>query len=197
MRILWLEWPGRRVLVEGLDGPRRFHHLACGVVGVQYAVPGEVRWAYFDVDSGNLLHEWGWDSRLRWGGLLEEYDAMERSHLAKAKARKAASNADSELEDAELARRYPAVLAFLASNVDEEGKARERSKVTIFAEGGKLKASLVDVWGEQSLFVTIGKPEDAFKALEKALEVEEPDWRPWRTRSKEAERKVTLRGKRV
>lgn len=99
--------------------------------------------------------------------------------LKKAALNKAAQVGEVEVDDAAFCSSYPALAAFLLLTFTEDKQFRELSSVKVFAEGGCWKACLVDHNAKANLFVTIDKPQDVFKALDKALRAEKPDWRKW------------------
>lgn len=88
--------------------------------------------------------------------------------------------AEFEVADADFAKKYPYLYAFLTANIGPDKKPRDRATLSFFAEGGTWKAAFNDKDSRASLFVTLGKPQDLFGAIEHALEKEQPEWRPWR-----------------
>lgn len=102
-----------------------------------------------------------------------------------ATARPAAANRANEVTDDAFATKHPALFAFMTASTSE-GQPRELCKVQVFADAGVWKAALHDPNTEHSLFVTLGTPGDVWKALEKALTAETPEWRGW---SKQTKRK--------
>lgn len=96
-------------------------------------------------------------------------------------ARKAQSTTKkgAEASCSVLLKRCPAVHEFLTLTVID-GKPRETSSVSIFAEGGRWKASLADKDAECSVYVTADTPDGLWDALEAALTGSDTDWRAWR-----------------
>jgi hypothetical protein len=110
----------------------------------------------------------------------KKVDEIMLEFLKKAASKTAAKVAQAEVDDPEFAKKFPYLNAFMVSNVGADEKPRERSKVQVFCEGGNWKASLTDYDSKCSIFVTIEAPAEAFKALEKALAGDKPDWRRWK-----------------
>jgi len=105
-------------------------------------------------------------------------DKMQQSilaHLAKATLKMGAKPAALEVDDSDFAKACPILYAFLAANENGAGKARERSSLSIFCEGGRWKVSLNDRDVEASLFVTLDTITDAFDAIERQLAKDDPD----------------------
>jgi len=99
--------------------------------------------------------------------------------LKKAAAAKAATGPkETEVTADGFAEKFPATFAFLAAST-ADGKPRELCKLQVFADSGVWKAALHDPNTEHSIFCTLGSPQDVFKAVEKALTAESPDWRSW------------------
>lgn len=102
--------------------------------------------------------------------------------LKKAKAAKAAASPkETEVQDEAFQSKHPALFAFLAQLTDD-GAPRELCKIQLFADQGHWKAALHDGNTESSLFLTLGKPQDVFLALEKALTADAVEWRSWTKR---------------
>lgn len=133
-----------------------------------------------DSSSGAVLGEshYVWDIRTfeQW----EMISTMNKDLLKKASIAADAVVADSEIDDPKFCERYPTLACFLLLNVTADGEVRERSKICVFAEGGRWKASLQDTASRASLYVTLTAASEAFPALEKALNAERPDWRRWK-----------------
>jgi hypothetical protein len=123
------------------------------------------------------------NTRRNWLADLGGYHNM-LEHLRKAAGKALSAPGEMEVTDEKFAADFPALFCFLSANVDGEGELRERCKIQIFAEGGSWKCCLMDAGMEASIFVTLKVPGDAFKALEKALSVDKPDWRRWRLKRK-------------
>lgn len=104
---------------------------------------------------------------------------MQTDWLAKAAAaRNAATTTGKAVTDEKFAAKFPALTAFMTC-VEQNGVPRETSKLQLFVDDGAWKVAFHDPNTEHSLFLTLGGPEDAFKAVEKALTSERPDWRAW------------------
>lgn len=110
----------------------------------------------------------------------KKVDEIMLEFLKKAATKTAAKIAQAEVDDPDFAKKFPYLNAFLVSNVGTDEKPRERSKVQVFCEGGNWKASLTDYDSKASVFVTLEGPADVFKALEKAIASDKPDWRRWK-----------------
>lgn len=95
-----------------------------------------------------------------------------------ATAKPLAAQRDNEVSDEVFANKHPALFTFLTATTNE-GKPRELCKLQVFADAGAWKAALHDPNTEHSIFVTLATPGDVYKALEKALTAESPDWRAW------------------
>jgi len=115
---------------------------------------------------------------------MEELYAMGNKLLAKASKGTAGSRGKQTGLSAKFSKEYPYLAAFLSEDTDAEDKPRDRSKLTIFDDGGAVKATLSDPSQECSLYVTVREPGEAFAAVEKALQVDDPDWRQWPKSSK-------------
>lgn len=99
--------------------------------------------------------------------------------LKKAATAKAAMGPrETEVAVDGFAEKFPALFSFMATNT-AEGKPRELCKLQLFADQGVWKAALHDPNTEHSLFCTVQTPQDVFKAVEKALTADSPDWRSW------------------
>lgn len=125
---------------------------------------------------------WSWEGLPFDGttpGALERALEMGNAHLAKASRGKAGKPLDSAQLPQSFERDYPILSAFLSEDQDADDKPRDRSKLTLFLDATGLKAALTDPTREASLYVTISAPGDAFRALERALQEDEPDWRAW------------------
>lgn len=106
---------------------------------------------------------------------------MATDWLAKAAAAKALlEGREGQWDGDEFGLKHPALMAFM-TQLHHDGVARELCKVTVFADQGEWRAALHDANTECSLFVTLKRPQDAFQALEKALQADRPDWRHWKT----------------
>jgi hypothetical protein len=108
-----------------------------------------------------------------------DYEDLMNEYLRKSASAAKAQKAGKEVEDDAFEKSFPALSAFLTETQGVDGSPRELCRVTVFADRGRWKASLVDPGTEHSLFVTLERPQDAFKALEKALSGSEVDWRAW------------------
>ena len=105
---------------------------------------------------------------------VRNMDWLKKAAVAKA----AVANKETEVADEVFAGKFPALFAFMAQLRDETG-GRELCKLQLFADAGVWKAALHDPNTEHSLFLTLGSPPDVFKAVEKALTADCPDWRSW------------------
>lgn len=100
--------------------------------------------------------------------------------LKKRASKQLSKAADFELVDEKFAAECPVLFGLVTANHDGEGELCQRCKIQVFAESGSWKACIMDPETEHSLFITLRTPSDVFKALEKALGVDRPDWRKWR-----------------
>jgi len=99
--------------------------------------------------------------------------------LAKAAAARTSATSNGKIvTDEKFAAKFPALTAFMTCT-EQNGTPREPSKLQLFTDDGTWKVAFHDPNTEHSLFLTLGGPEDAFKAVEKALTSERPDWRAW------------------
>jgi len=90
------------------------------------------------------------------------------------KVRQAACPADEEFKV-----EYPAIWDFLTCDKHSDGKARQRSTLTVFADLGAWKASLNDRDAKCSGFVASDTFCGVLKALEEQLADGTLDWRSW------------------
>jgi len=105
--------------------------------------------------------------------------------MKKPTASAASGSADSNLmPDSKLRKSYPQVSDYLTMTKWDDGTARTPSTVTLFVEGGVLKAALNDREMKRSLYVTSMSLEGAIGLLEEALATDTADWRLWSGGSK-------------
>jgi len=110
---------------------------------------------------------------------------MSREFLRKQASKAEAKQTDFEASCPKFEKSHPNLFGFMACNVGlEDGTVRERSKVSIFCEGGRFKAALHDPETGASIYTTLDTPSEALDGLEQALEEEKPDWRKWGKKSK-------------
>lgn len=189
------EVPNQRIWVEGFKRPLRLVDLIPRVA-VGWRPIKDVRYFYFfDTRTKECLGiYWYTLSDLR--QLSEEEVVMlELSFLKKAKAKADASDGQWEMTDPAWAGKYPHLAVFMWANLDEDGEPRQRSALKIMVESGQWKACLIDAQTRKSLWVTLKAPEEAFKALDKALAANEPDWRFWKNDGKPEGKKRGWTGK--
>lgn len=72
---------------------------------------------------------------------------------------------------------YPNVWAFLFQSSWEDGSAREVGSLTLFGDGGRLKACVNDKDGHRVAFVTGAGLDELLEVLEVGLESDGLDWR--------------------
>jgi len=73
----------------------------------------------------------------------------------------------------------PLLCSYLADEFWDDGQSRQPSTLTIKQEDGRLNMALNDRDEGASLYVTADDVSRGLKALEKALESSNPDWRRW------------------
>lgn len=84
-------------------------------------------------------------------------------------------------EDSDAAQSHPAIYQLL-SQAKVDGKYRAGAKLTLFADDGRLKASLYDPDTQQVWFGTLEALTGALEAIEGMLEAEKGEWRKCRDR---------------
>lgn len=147
---------------------------------VDFYKEGRRRIVAVDTKSGEQLGYLEMD-HLEYQGLsVEECEKMGKELLRSAQAAKAAKNGEYEIEDDKFRDAYPYCFEFVSSNTDADGKPRERSKVSVFVDGGRWKACLTDPTAKASLYVTLDGLGTLWDTLELALREPKPDWRGWK-----------------
>jgi len=86
-------------------------------------------------------------------------------------------------KDEEFELEYPAIYALLAA-ARMDGKWRVGASVTIFCDGGELKAVVSDRQTDQSLFLTLDAGKPVWEQLEGFVRNHPEDWRAKREASK-------------
>lgn len=104
---------------------------------------------------------------------------MKRSFLP---SRKAVIEGTPYYEDADMGERYPALYELLCSSQSADGKGRLPASLSLFAEGGRLKACISDRTTNMVWFVTLKGCEDVLGQIEQALERDAGEWRPKKAR---------------
>lgn len=87
-----------------------------------------------------------------------------------------------EPEDKKFLRDYPTLFAYLTDERWEDGKARERSTVTLVIEGGLFRACINDRALSRSLWRSGPSLAECLTAIEKALAGPGGDWRAFKGR---------------
>lgn len=100
--------------------------------------------------------------------------AKAKSFLPRAPEAKAAS--PYHWVSAEFSESYPAIFDLLAT-AKIDGEDRQGATITVFADAGKLKASIHDRHTDQSLFVTLDSPLGLWEALERYVVANPDEWR--------------------
>jgi len=102
-----------------------------------------------------------------------------KSLLAQGRGKVPVNGRKRESADALFAKQFPVLNAFMSELVDEEGKDRDVGKVTVFFDGGQVKASLSDPTNTASVYVSCDAVGDVWAALEAVLTSGDADWRAW------------------
>lgn len=84
-------------------------------------------------------------------------------------------------EDADMAQQYPALYDLLC-NARRDGKWRTGARLGIFADDGKLKASVWDEDTSQVWFATLDGLSGALEAIETMLQEGRGEWRERKNR---------------
>jgi len=100
--------------------------------------------------------------------------AKARSFLPQPPEARAAS--DFHWESPEFQKSYPAVFALLAT-AKVDGEARQGATITIFADGGRIKASVFDRHTNQSLFLSLDSPLGVWEEVERYVVSHPDEWR--------------------
>lgn len=79
---------------------------------------------------------------------------------------------------------HPLLWEHLSSGIYDDGSSRETSTLSVFVDGGTLKAALNDRQERRSLYVTAHGLRELLDALEVKLEGSDGDWRMWKGGSK-------------
>jgi len=161
-----------------IRGTERFYCGDRAAVWVHHHSHG-TRISYHEPPGGEPLYSEGMPS-LRWfrhgfderGIFLGNFVKRARETLKK-------NGQANYPDDAGFSEQYPALWDFMTTDRWDDGKARQRSTLTIFCEGGAFKASLNDRDGKCSGFTTAATFSDVLGALEEALQNETIDWRAW------------------
>lgn len=80
-------------------------------------------------------------------------------------------------KDADLEKSHPAIYTMMAATVDDDGKPRQTSTLTIVMEDGLVKGGLKDRDRNASIWRSSKSLKGLFDALEGALMSGEADWR--------------------
>lgn len=79
--------------------------------------------------------------------------------------------------DERFQKKWPAVYEYMTASVDEDGKERKASSLTLFAEDGSLKACFTEKNANAVLFVAGKTLEALLTALEGLLTAQDTPWR--------------------
>lgn len=85
-------------------------------------------------------------------------------------------------EDATMGETYPALYELLCSSRDAEGKARLAASLSIFVEGGRLKACIADKSTSMVWFTTLDGSRGILEQIESSLVRGAGEWRPRKAR---------------
>jgi hypothetical protein len=122
------------------------------------------------------IHVGAWCTCIFWDHLRRRM----MSFVKKARVKQATTVKGVEAKDPVFLRRCPALHEFLTLTA-VDGVARATSSISLFADGGRWKASLADKDAEASLYVTADSVDGLLDALEEAAKDPDADWRVWRS----------------
>jgi len=84
------------------------------------------------------------------------------------------------VEDPSFSKKCPTVLEFLGCNMWPDQTPREPGTITLFIEGHRWKAGVNDRDGEFSAYLSAETFQGLLEALERGLDQDKLDWRPWK-----------------
>lgn len=77
---------------------------------------------------------------------------------------------------------YPALYELLCSSRDAQGNARLPASLSLFAEGGRLKACIADKSTSMVWFTTLDGSKGILEQIESSLQRGAGEWRPKKAR---------------
>jgi len=81
--------------------------------------------------------------------------------------------------DEKMIKKYPLLIEYLTCTLYDDQTPRKESSLTIFFEGGCMKASLNDRDAGRSLYVTAATLDGLLLSIEEHLSRDIPGWREW------------------
>jgi len=140
--------------------------------------------SYHEPPGGPALYSEGFGT-LRWFRLGFDERGIFLGNFVR-RARETLKNASTAAypDDAGFIENYPAIWDFMTCDRYDDGKARQRSSLTVFCDGAAFKASLNDKEAKCSAFVSGTTFSDVLSVLEAALQDDTADWRSWNGQKK-------------